>query len=89
MMSTSIQFGDLGYCFQGHIRPAKRTQNGTLDSEVIHLLYYYLLSLQQKKNIIASLLKFAGYIHNHKILPGNIFGLILKNKTATRDVYSI
>ena len=26
-----------------------------------------------KKNIIASLLKFAGYIHNHKILPGNIF----------------
>ena len=40
-----------------------------------------------KKNIIASLLKFAGYIHNHKILPGNIFGLILKNKMATRDVY--
>ena len=26
-----------------------------------------------KENIIASLLKFAGYIHNHKILPGNIF----------------
>ena len=23
-----------------------------------------------------------------KILPGNIFGLILKNKMATRDVYS-
>ena len=40
------------------------------------------------KNIIASLLKFAGYIYNHKILPGNIFGLILKNKMATRDVYS-
>ena len=35
-----------------------------------------------KKNIIASLLKFAGYIYNHKILPGNIFGLILKNKMA-------
>ena len=35
-----------------------------------------------EKNIIASLLKFAGYIHNHKILPGNIFGLILKNKMA-------
>ena len=33
-----------------------------------------------EKNIIASLLKFAGYIHNHKILPGNIFGLILKKK---------
>ena len=33
-----------------------------------------------EKNIIASLLKFAGYIHNHKILPGNIFGLILKTR---------
>ena len=33
-------------------------------------------------NIIASLLKFVGYIHNHKILLGNIFGLILKNKMA-------
>ena len=32
-----------------------------------------------EKNIIASLRKFAGYIHNHKILPGNIFGPILKN----------
>ena len=41
-----------------------------------------------KKNIIASLLKFAGYIHSHKILPGNIFGLIMKNKMAARDVYS-
>ena len=41
-----------------------------------------------KKYIIASLLKFAGYIHNHKILPGNILGLILKNKMAARDIYS-
>ena len=40
-----------------------------------------------EKNI-ASLLKFAGYINNHKLLPGNIFGLILKNKMAARDVYS-
>ena len=40
-----------------------------------------------KKNIIASLLKFAGYIHNNKILPGNTFGLNLKNKMAARDVY--
>ena len=39
-----------------------------------------------EKNIIAILLKFAGYIHNHKILPGNIFGLILKkNKMAAKD----
>ena len=35
-----------------------------------------------KKIIVANLLKFAGYIHNHKILPGNIFGLILKSKMA-------
>ena len=41
-----------------------------------------------KKNIIVSLLKFAGYINNHKMLPGNIFRLILKNKMAARDVYS-
>ena len=39
-----------------------------------------------EKNIIASLLIFAGYIHNHKILPGNIFGLILKNKMAATVV---
>ena len=39
-----------------------------------------------EKSIIASLLKFAGYIHNHKILPGNIFGLILKNKMAAMGV---
>ena len=26
-----------------------------------------------EKNIIASLLKFTGYIHNHKILRGTIF----------------
>ena len=41
-----------------------------------------------KKNIIATLLKFTGYIHNHKILPGNIFGLILKNKMAAKGVFS-
>ena len=41
-----------------------------------------------EKNIIASLLKFAGYIHSHKILPGNIFGLILKNKMAATGVFS-
>ena len=31
-----------------------------------------------EKHIIASILKFARYIHNHKILPCNIFGFILK-----------
>ena len=40
-------------------------------------------------NIIASLLKFAGYIHSHKILPGNIFGLILKNKMAATGVFRL
>ena len=40
-----------------------------------------------EKNIIAILLKFAGYIHNHKILPGNIFGFILKNKMAATGVF--
>ena len=41
-----------------------------------------------EKKIIASLLKFAGYIHNHKVSPGNIFGLILKNKMAAMGVFS-
>ena len=40
-----------------------------------------------EKNIIASLLEFAGYIHNNKILPGNIFGLNLKNKMAATGVF--
>ena len=40
------------------------------------------------KNILGSLLKFAGYIHYHKILPGNFFGLILKNKMAATGVFS-
>ena len=42
-----------------------------------------------KKNIIASLVKFAGYIHSHKILPGNIFGLILKSKMAATGVFRL
>ena len=41
------------------------------------------------QGIIGRLLKFAGYIHNHKILPGNIFGLILKNKMAATDVFRL
>ena len=32
------------------------------------------------KNIIATLLKFIGYIYDHKILTENIFGLILKKQ---------
>ena len=34
------------------------------------------------KGIIGRDLKFAGYIPHYKILTGNIFGLILKNKMA-------
>ena len=41
-----------------------------------------------EKNIIPSLLKFAVYIHNHKILPGN-FGLILKNKMAATGILQL
>ena len=41
-----------------------------------------------EKNIIASLLKFAGYIHSHKILPGNIFGLILKKQDGHHRRFS-
>ena len=40
-----------------------------------------------KKDIIASFLKFAVYINNHKMLSGNIFGLILRNKMAATDVF--
>ena len=40
-----------------------------------------------KKNIIASFLKFAVYINNHKMLSGNIFGLILRNKMAPTGVF--
>ena len=40
-----------------------------------------------KKYIIVSLLKFAGYIHHHKILLGNIFDLILKNKMAATGIF--
>ena len=42
-----------------------------------------------EKNIIASLLKFAGYVHCHKILPVNIFGLILKNKMSAMGVFRL
>ena len=40
-----------------------------------------------EKSILARLLKLAGYIHNHKILSGNSFGLILKNKMTAEGVF--
>ena len=38
------------------------------------------------KGIIGRDLKFAGYVPHYKILTGNIFGLILKNKMAAMGV---
>ena len=40
-----------------------------------------------QRNILARLLKSAGYIHRYKILSGDIFGLILKNKMATTGIF--
>ena len=36
---------------------------------VLERFHHY---LSNEKNIIATLFKFSGYNHNHKILPGNI-----------------
>ena len=38
------------------------------------------------KSIIGRDLKFAGYVNHYKIMTGNIFGLILKNKMAAMGV---
>ena len=38
------------------------------------------------KGIIGRDLKFAGYVPHYKILTGNIFGLILKNKMAAMGI---
>ena len=59
--------GDYGFCFV------------MLPPQCVEIFHRY---HSNEKSIIDSLLKFSGYIHNHKILPGNIFGLILKNKMA-------
>ena len=38
------------------------------------------------KGIIGRDLKFAGYVSHYKILNGNIFGLILKNRMAATGI---
>ena len=38
------------------------------------------------KDIMDRDLKFAGYVPHYKILTGNVFGLILKNKMATKGI---
>ena len=40
----------------------------------------------REKGIIGRDLKFVGYVCHYKILTGNIFGLILKNKMTATDV---
>ena len=52
-----------------------------------NLLVWSDLTLDPSFKVKGSLLRFAGYIHNHKILPGNIFGLILKNKVAATGIF--
>ena len=56
-------------------------------TEAIFGLFGDIFTLNEK-NIISTLLKFTRYIHNHKILPGNIFGLILKSKMAATGGFS-
>ena len=34
-------------------------------------------------------LKFAGYIHHHKILPGNLFGLIWESKMVATGLFRL
>ena len=53
----------------------------------LQCVYRFHRYCSNEKNVIASLLKFAGYIDNHKILPRNIFGLILENKMAATGVF--
>ena len=49
----------------------------------------FLVTPCRGQDIIGRLLKFSGYIHSHKILPGNIFGLILKNKMAATGIFQL
>ena len=38
------------------------------------------------RGIMGRDLRFAGYVPHYKILTGNVFGLILKNKMAAKDI---
>ena len=57
-------------------------------TEAIFGLFGDIFTLNEK-NIIATLLKFTEYIHNHKILPGNIFDIILKSKMAAIGIFRL
>ena len=66
-----------GYCGFGFVTPL-------LLPQCVKRFHCY---HSNEKNILARLFKFAGYIYNHKILPGNIFGLIWKNKMAATGMF--
>ena len=46
----------------------------------------FLITPLQARVLQVDFSNFAGYIHYHKILDGNIFGLSLKNKMANMGV---
>ena len=54
----------------------------TVMNECVEIFHYP----SRAKTIISRSLKFAGYVHHYKSLPGNIFGHILKNKMAAMVV---
>ena len=56
-------------------------------TKAIFGLFGDIFTLNQN-NIIATLLKFIGYIHNHKILPGNIFGPFEKQDGRHRHFFT-
>ena len=41
--------------------------------------------MSRAKGIIGRVIKFTGYVPHYKVLIGNIFSLILKNKMAATD----
>ena len=40
----------------------------------------------QEERVIGRVFKSADYVHHYKNLPGNSFGLILKNRMAAMDI---
>ena len=59
-----------------------------VDNPTIFLPICEMEKKSRGQGIIGRLLQFSGYIDNHKILPGNIFGLILKKQDGRRGCFS-
>ena len=70
----------------GLILKNKMATTGVSFSVMKQCVEIFPLSPLEQKDIIGGVLKFSGYIHYYKILPGNIFGLILKNKLVTMGI---